>query len=357
MSKTKKNIFARYSPGKKKLLLAVSCAFLFSLSCSVTATLAWYQVNSIFSIAHLNINFSTADVKLELGVRGDQGEPNFDADYVAGHVLWADKDNRQDGLLPVSSMKSEEWWTESAKTDNTSVPRFRRAYHGPYDNKVTSFTDEMDGYVQQEFYLKSNYDCTLYLSSDSYMVPNLDKNKETAANYGISEDGLNDVVNATRLSIYTGEEFVIVNPGVSKETYYGGRLDLNLDGYWDNVDNKEVVYGQYEGDLQYITPLSESSPLEDNKSTFKGNSKAGVEIADLSSITIAKEPAKRWDEVLLDVNAGNTFNEPITTLHADEPKRIVCSIYVEGWDEHAIDQVQRASFDINIIFAALYNIQ
>ena len=359
MSKLKKNIFSRYSPSKKKLLLAVSVAFLFSLSCSVTATLAWYQVNAIFSIKHLNINFSTADVSLELGVKGDQGEPNFDPEYVASHVAWADRDGRQDGLLPVSSMYSEEWMNQVTEDNiNESVPRYRKAYRGPYDNKITSFTEVGEGYVQQEFYLRSNYDCSLYLSSESYMVPNLDKNHTTAVNYGLDENGLNDVVNATRLSLYTGEEFVIVNPGVSEETYYGGLLDLNLDGYYDNIDDKEVVYGQYSGNLDYKSPLSpqETSPLVDNKSTFEGNHQPGVYRADLDSIEIAKENSVPWNKATLDVNAGNTSNKPITILHADEPKRIVCSIYVEGWDKHAIDQVQRASFDISIIFAALYNI-
>ncbi len=348
MNNNKRKIFKPLST-KKKLLFVATAAFLFSFSCSVTATAAWYSINDMFAVNHLNINFTTMDISLRLGIRDNNGDIVFKDEYDEEELGFGDEE-----LDEVSGMYAEDWLNEDISSD-IKVPKFRQPYRFSSNHRKTDYAE--GGYVQKEFFLLSSQDCSLYLSDESYFAPNLDLNHEVAVNEGLNEDELNNVVNATRISFYSEDKYVIANPGIMEETYYGGLLDLHADGYYDYEDDKEIIYGQVEGDVKYKDEVLPSSlPYEDSNSVFVANHKDNIQLADVENTNIKKEDAVAFDKVTINLDEGNTTNEPLCILHKDEVKRVVVSIYLEGWDLDMIDSIQKSSFDVLIVFAGLYNI-
>ncbi len=342
------------SKNKKRILLVTAGAFLFSISTSVTATLAYYTINTAFSIEHLNINVGSIDANLYLGIRDKEtGGIIFKEEYTK-----EDLDLSHDALEQVSAMYSEGWLNDTSVADDVKMPKFCSAYTLGSSKTQTSYASE--GYVQKEFFLRSTQDCSLYLSDKTFFKPNEEKNQKTAATYGLSVDDLNEVVNSIRMSLYMDDpsNYVIVNPGNSDVTYFGGLLDLNLDGYYDydTSSNKEYAYGQLENNVSYNGTGESLTPYEDSKSTFIANHKNGVSLLDLTNTTFKKENSRKLNEVTINEEEGDTSNTPLCILHKDVVQRVVLSIYLEGWDKHTIDSLQRASLDVSVLFTALYNI-
>ena len=337
---------------RKKVLFFTACAFSFSISCSITATLAYYSISRAFSIEHLNINVKSIDANLYLGIK-ENGQVVFKDEYTK-----EDLDLSHDGLLPVSAMYSDSW-LKNGEDNSTKLPQLCSAYSLGGEKNQTSYAKE--GFVQKEFYLKATQDCSLYLSDETFFKPNLEKNIDTAENYGLSIKELNEVVNSIRMSFFVDDpdNYVIINPGNSVETYFGGLLDLDLNGYYDydNTSKKEFAYGEVEGDVVYLDQqLENSSPYKDSKSTFIANHSSGVYMVDDKKTVFKKEPSRRLDEVTISKDEGQTKNAPICVLHKDVVQRIVLSIYLEGWDQHCVDSLKRASLDVSVLFTALFNI-
>ena len=344
----------RFSKHKKRLMLWVAGLFLFSVSTSVTATFAWYTINREFSIEHLNIHIGSIDTTLLLGIRGQDGEIIFKDEYTK-----EDLDLSHDALDQVSAMYSSEWLDDETKSNDEKMPEFRSAYRFGTDKGKTAYAQE--GFVRKEFFFKSSQDCSLYLSDESYVVPNIEKNQKTVETYGdVTLEGLNEAVNSLRMSFYMDDpsNYVIVNPGNSNTTSYGGPLDLNLDGYYDYdpVEKKEYAYGEVEGDIYYKDPTQEDTEPAESDSTFIANHMHGVKQIDLERTSFKQENSRKLSEVSINIDEGQTSNKPLCILRKDEIQRVVVSIYIEGWDKHTIDSIQRASMDLNLLFAALYNI-
>lgn len=339
---------------KKKIMLIVAGLFIFSVSCSVTSTLAWYAINKSFTVRNLNVVIGSEQETLRLGIRDANGEVVFKDEYTN-----EDLDISHDGLLPVSAMRSEEWLNNTSILDSEKMPEFREAYWGP-TTQITNYATE--GFVRKEFFLKSSRDCSLYLSDETFAKPNEAKNRITADTYtDISYEHLNDAINSLRMSFYvdSNNSYTIVNPGNSLTTYYGGLLDLNLDGYYDidHTNNAEFAYGEVNGGVSYLDyTYSDSTPYPNSTSTFIANHPNNVKLVDLSKTSFKKENSRKLSEVCINEEVGQTSNAPLCILHKDVVQRIVVSLYLEGWDEHTVDHIQRAAMDVSILFMALYNL-
>ena len=81
--------------------------------------------------------------------------------------------------------------------------------------------------------------------------------------------------------------------------------------------------------------------------------------SDLDSVKneeIKKEEAKPLRDLMFieDEMIGQKI-EPLLTLEANVAKRLVITTYLEGWDLHMTDMLDKASMDIHISFVPLYN--
>ena len=180
-------------------------------------------------------------------------------------------------------------------------------------------------------------------------------------------------------------DYFLVNPtdesAQTGSTVVAGTLDLKGDGTYDYDFGtmKEIVYGDYTGEVTYSTDPFEApteNPLDDvnhtNKtkaSTFLAAHEPGVYKADLSSVTLNR--AKYDTLATIHPNEGDggyySGGKPVTRTAEDkiivndsDPQNIEydieyigytdLTIYLEGWDHAIINEVISASFNLGLQF-------
>ena len=378
---SKKYLVHNRNSQKIKLLAVGAILFSFGVATSAVATSAWYNLLDIAVVSNLNLKIDISDAKLEVGLKQTpDSEP-----------IWLDE-NHPDGftkeelgiedtiLTDVSGMFESDWLNESTDL-TTAIPKFHTRYviGGTTSNTGFITPEEVEKNIVQEelvFYSES-YDMDVYLHQTTSFSPNSLMNRDAAkekANNPDDEievnrikDKLDKVIYATRMSFLSNDGYLIVNPykGVDVindeiETYYGGVLDLNKDGFIDYRDDKETLYGQQ---IEESIPIpysgvgnSEDDHMKDKNmyNTFHGEHKKDIQIVDwnVAKENIAIENSKSLKQIAFD-EKDPLKDTPICRVKKGEYKRVIMSIYAEGWDRHMTDDIDKASFDINIAFTAL----
>ena len=392
---SKKTLISNRHSQKIKLLAVGAILFAFGVATSAVATSAWYNLLDIAVVSNLNLKIDVSDAKLELGLV--KGEDN---------TIWLDEEH-PDGfskeelgitdtvLTDVSGMFESEWRDEVTPSSNPDLlPKFHTRYRPTGVTTNTGFITQEEAeknIVQVEFVFKSEkYDMDVYLDQSTSFAANgkmnFDKAKEKANDPNDSnevnriKDKLDQVIYATRLSFLTTDysnqnyEYLVINPykGLSPyievdgseevETYYGGVLDLNKDGFYDyNAESRqEILYGQFKDSSKAIPTLGKGDSEDDHMkdvtryNTFQGEHKKDIEVVDwlTAKDNVVKEDSKSLKQVVFD-EKDPLKDTPICRVKAGESKRVIMSIYVEGWDRHMTDDIASASFDVNIAFTGL----
>ena len=351
---------------KAKLLALGGVLFTLGMVTSVAVTYAWYTINVMLSIDNLNVRITSEpykDFALRIELENSLGRVTPE-DRPDGYTLDDMEYDRDVGLNDVSGMFQDDWLKGANYKE--VLPQFKRSY-GAYPSAPERSTVATQGYLQTVLWLKATEDCEIYLAPGDVVKPNEEKNRETANAKGKDFDKLMNVTNAVRLSFFSEDEesesgyrYLIANPGESEVTYYGGLLDMNGDGYYDYVDGKEVLYGQYNTNakLSYQNDAGDSEPYEASlRDTFHANHYPGISHLtfdeDDPNLAIAKEQSVKLATLQYDENEPLRPLESICKLHKGVEKRLVLSIYCEGWDRHMTDAIESAAFNIDISFIAL----
>lgn len=376
---------------KFKLLTVGAILFAFGVVTSAVATSAWYNLLDIAVVSNLNLKIDVSDAKLDLGLKQKS----------SGEVIWLDE-NHPDGfskeeleitdtvLTDVSGMYESDWLNESTNYE-TAIPKFHTRYKPGLGIRNTGFISDEEvkkNIVQEEFiFYSEKYDMEIFLADTTSFTANTlmnrDAAKEKAEKYGLDshdenvinqlKDKLDKVIYATRMSFYSEEDndyrYLIVNPHKGEdvidnevETYYGGVLDLNKDGFIDfNSETlKENLYGELIDNSKPVPYSGIGMSTDDYKkdvlkyNTFEGEHKLGVQIVDWQSAkdNVKVENSNNLKHFIFDEN--DPLNRtPICYLKKGEQKRVIMSIYVEGWDRHMTDDIESASFDVSIAFTGL----
>ena len=351
---------------KAKLLALGGVLFSFGLVTSVAVTYAWYTINIMTSIDSLNMRITSEpyeDFALRIELENSLGRltPENRPD---GYTLDDMEYDRDIGLNDVSGMFEEDWL--KGANYKTVLPEFKRNY-GAVASSPDRSSKATQGYLQTVLWLKATEDCEIYLAPGDVVTPNKEKNEETARIKGRDVNKLMDVTNAVRLSFFSEDEssedgyrYIIANPGESEVTYYGGLLDMNGDGYYDYVDGKEILYGQYNTSaaLNYEQGNGDPEPYAESlRDTFHANHYPGISHLkyeeDDPNLAIAKEKSVKLATLQYDENEPLRPLESICKLKKNEEKRLVLSVYCEGWDRHMTDAIESAAFNIDISFLAL----
>lgn len=348
---------------KIKLLAAGALLFSFGVATSAVATSAWYSLLDSTVVGDLNVQINLRqDDWLELHLLNH----GMDISYEDGRGFSKEELGIEGKTLgEVSGMFESDWLNEDTDLSE-AVPKFHSRYKPGLSKTNSGYSSQDDAggfYVQNEFYFEAGTAMELYLDQSSCIEPNAEMNRQVAEEKGFSDDidrvkALDDVVHAVRISILTDEGYMIIKRGETGDTYYGGILDLDKDGYYDyNPDNnKEYLYGEYSGDVNYLPGETNetSDEKKDNRNTFVANHKQGVEKVDIdnSNLNIKKERAYKLSDVSFDEN-DPLRKTPICHVKKNERKRMILSIYVEGWDQKMTNDIASASFDITIAFTAL----
>ena len=391
----------------KATLLSLSAVlFTLGLVTSVATTYAWYSLNVLLSVPNLNVRIRSAfDDALQLTlvqkdgnlIYGYDGQGDDEARIDDAHK---DEENgsftgftladmgydSSNGLNDVSGANESLW--NNGVYGNTVVPRFQSH---PMDPEKTEdgFAPEKR-YIQATFLLSTlaedeNYD--IYLSPESLVsipsveqMPDPDQRAKAAkaiktirvSFYSESVADIEDGKAALYEIAYQPE--VAVDDFTTDDlrtTYYGGILDLNGDGYYDysikDGKPRETLYGDYtvngdEGSIytKDIKATGKGKYGDESSGVFDGKHQEfdDIEYVDLNNenLVIATEDSHPIYEYQYDETKPLKPLRPVCSLHNNtykNPKRLVLSIYCEGWDRDMTDDIDKASFNINLGFIAV----
>lgn len=363
----RRNSFNRHP--KAKLLALGGLLFSLGVVTSVATTYAWYTINVLASLPDLNVKITndtsfdlTIDLQNKSGMIYHDDKDHIDGDgNFTGFTL---KDMDYDpnvGLNDVSGMFAKDWMKDADPA--TTKPTFKKSY-GAYPSSPERSSEATQGYLQTILWLTASKDCSIYLSTDTG-VASADT-AETAAKKGKDLAKLQKVTNTVRLSFYSDDGYYIAyqqDAGILRNTYYGGPLDMNGDGYFDNIEGKEVFYGEYENSdaITYKHNSDATAPYEEDlRDTYHANHAPDVDYIDNydrvnpnPDIGVKKEDSVNIYELIYDENYPMRPLQSVCSLKAGVAKRLVFSVYCEGWDLDMTDAIESASFNINLGFIAL----
>lgn len=315
---------------------------------SLSMSLAWYSSGTRLMVSSVDISFIGAK-NIKLGVSPD-GEFKEALDKELNQI---------DNYYPVSSMFSSRWMD-----NKESLPKFRNSYKSVDLNDKSTYqesTEATGGYFQQELYLYSDFN--VWVTLDKEMVtftPDIEKNKERAQrmkntsseSYEEILRDLNSVTDALRFSILNPQEdeynYYIIDPYKEKDTYLCGPLDNSQDGYYDHINGQEIIYGEYdeEEEIIYDEPRSEDSHVDGRRTVFNASHKKGIKPFNEDQLHDNKMKAHIEDSL-----AKNEIEDNLEIkLEAQEPKKIVVSLYLEGWDTQNVDYSAFGSFNASLGF-------
>ena len=280
-------------------------------------------------------------------------------------------------FFPVTSAYSSSWI--DTKSDKPVFYDETRYSPSEFTNPTTVSSR---GFFSQKLYLKADDDLYVSLNAeDTYIHANEEFNEIEAEELyktyqrgqdeslkALSKDDikdrLNKLVNSMRYSILITDEneyqYVVIDPNKNDETYFGGLLDNNKNQYYDHYVsetdglNYERVYGEIlnKDKIVYDDALDVDSGFENENeepNAFNARHKSGVKRFNLEK-SLANGVEIKKEEVL-DIKEFEGKDKPfVFNLYRDEPKEIVLSIYIEGWDLDSVNYTMGASFISNLKF-------
>lgn len=336
---------------------------------SIAMTVAWYASGNLLGIDQIEITF--------------RGEKNiiagFDPEDIESFkdTLVFTDEARQKFYHPVSSMFSDEWLSAEA-----SNPVFRTGYTSVSHDDVNSYTksitlDNEDGYFSKEIYLycDSNVIITLDGKGTSFYGDS-NTNAARANELGASDEeraaikeDLDNVVNSLRFSVlipkeHLGDEYAyyLIDPKKEEDTYLCGSLNLNegvseyYHTYYKDGEEFETFFGEYNDEslLIYSPAVTTEEDLVGRATEFNAKHKQGVRTVDLEkSIENGFKPKVEQSLTLkeADITTAEGQESGIRIkLKAYEPKKIVLSMYLEGWDRDNVGYTEYGQFYADIKF-------
>ena len=337
----------------KSLLLLGAGAFLLALGTSVTATYAWFELTNAQKVSEIGMSVAEGP-KLEIGLKQNLSDTIDYYESIGDKELSEHYPSYAPGmeLSPVSGMNLNSWYNE--ETDLAAA--FPVLYS--LSSGIPTPIKASQGYLSFETYFRCEESGYLFLDKEgTFLSPNVETNRETEAYYGLEEGSLDAVTKCIRVSFLGNQGYRILDLYKDGETELAGRLDLNGDGYFDSLDGQEIVYGSYSGDPIYG---EESDNVIDNGDS-QPNSSANIapflkDESKENGFTPEIEHSQTIDSLSLDYNEPNfdpATQFPLAYLTADEPARLVISLYIEGWDKDASEEVVDGAFNLDLSFVCL----
>ena len=316
-------------------------------------TFAWFNYDTRAPISELNgTSIGLNELQMgfisehhlfdyeEYGLTRDDSDPNETIYWFSGHKIGPETINyilgsngyATDTLYPVTSQK----YTNGDDLELYSAPYI---FHDICDiaNK------------EEQIRLSLVFRYEDILADEPTYLPN--------ENIYLSQFKLNTLNEDTfvhrAVRIYTNDKnntAHLINPSSNEdgETYVGGILDLNKDGYYDCdiVEGKRVehIYGQTAEFSHKGNPESEDSEVpEESRNSFVARHKAGTYA--VNSYTPEKAEFEGFYEFRNHHKCVSTTN-PDTKNYA----YLDLSIFVEGWDLNVIDSQIGMQFSIELMF-------
>lgn len=364
---------------RSKLVRGRYLARICLLVLSVSTSLAWYASARILHLDTVKVTIDS-DRELRISTKEDSGYKSSlnDSDL-----------NQRDLFQPVSSMGYGTLFD-----DQSSSPLFYQNNTGLTDTHTgIPFTPGVAerGFYQQELYLKADDDVYVTLDPKKCsFLPDEKKNRERAKKrYPDRSDAelaklvkrRNTLNKALRVSLFvpplTEKEknrypnirsFSVIDPYKEGTTLFGGILDTGYDGYYDDYEytgdddgrrkkgqRYETIYGNVSmREKAVYSDIMDKDIESDGKknydySSFDSLHKQGVHLLDLEASRSNGRIIEKENSISLS-SLGGKDSLWILPLYRNQPRKIILSLYREGWDRDCINQTRGASFLSSISF-------
>lgn len=344
------------------LLLALYLSLIAMTVSSISVSAAWFTAYNRLFVAPVEIQVKT-DRTLLVSTSDDLSsfQENIDFSDLGDSSVF----------LPVTSMFSKSTFLD----EKGDTPVFLSSYLAltPIDGVPYTPKPATGGYFSQVFYLYADDDIYVTLSSEETTfeanhAKNVSVAKEKLASTARDEEveayaaNMDKLVDALRLSILDPDKesysYTILDPNKkeNEDTLFGGRLDLVKSGFYNyyvgtDGEKYETVYGDvknrdkilYDSDVH-----EEDSPVNGSLSSFNAATKAGVhayreEESLANGVSYASEGAISLEEY-------EKSQDHWISLTRHKPKKIVVSLYLEGWDRDCLNETMGASFFSKLSF-------
>ena len=371
---------------KSRLIITSLVGITALIAVSLSFSLAWYASSDRLAISSVDLSLRT-DPLLKVSTSNELSTFVDELDLNSDEL---EEDGEKFLFKPVSPMYRDDWLTDQADEPIFYESSFAAVVDG--DNK--SPTEQ--GFYQKKLYLwtEGNYyvgidtkQCvfendTTANSIRAQALSTSKENKDIQLTVAEIEESLNKLINCLRVSILINDvedsskinqRFNIINPtkqNSNDEVLYGGLLDNDNDGYYDTVpimdENNNPIEAEYlYGDINDRSLVKHQDPeipgYEDERlepsPRMKGNSFVGQHRKSVYTYdaNASNEAGMRIKEegALSIADLNNVGNRIIIPCYANQPREIVISIYLEGWDPDCINGTMGASFNTQLSFKIL----
>ena len=352
---------------KKKLTIGFFIGMIAVSATSLSFSIAWYASSSFLTVSPIDIEIET-DRKILISTVDEK-------DAFKEQLSLDDGDLKYSGVFaPVSSICSDNWISSRAPT-----PIFydcARVWNSANQPEMHSITRDDYYYYSQDFYLYSDGDAYITLDTEkTYIHPNQEYNNKYAPemqkqfpNYSLEtiKEKLNSLVKAMRISILVPDEdpniyrHYVIDPNKAEndeEVLFGGVLDNGrteyYDTYIDGGEKYETVYGDVNNrdlivydDVELADSVITGEPSAFNARHQQGTHKFNYAASVANGMEFAKENSISYSDL---ANNPSLIKFPVYKGYQNV-RRIVFTIYIEGWDLRSINSTMGSAFIANLSF-------
>ena len=337
---------------RKRLMIASILGVISIGITSLSFSYAWYASSQRVEISGVDISIrSTRNLTISSSLNG---EYKSEMRYL--------NQNDYGYFDPCSSMYRSKWIEEKKENpefyrydmpfvDNTGEPRYSLASRGLFN---------------QEVYIDADDDVYVTLDKEMLHINEIEEANEKRAdevaylypefNHEEIVERLNSLKKCLRIAILDPDpdnyHFYVIDPYKEGKTYFGGRQDIEKTDYYSYYVKDENLYETVYGEVNdrskiiYDEPNAEDTELIGEATSFNAKTKAGVHPFNLEKSKANGFEIKEEESLLID----EIEEQIVIPVYDLTPKRLVVSIYMEGWDTDCTNAHMGASFDVSLGF-------
>ena len=375
-------------------LTGLSALTVLGIAGATSGTLAWYAYSTRASLAYKGVSIAKTE-QLQVGIVDSRINPRiqyFDDELAANNcyrdsatgIVWANPGAELNSKI-ISAYLSHETdasyvnslFPATMKTralDSTNeFSLYKTPSPGDYQGNIKVY-DSTETYVDKlinDYGIKIPFVFRVIDNNHQYVGNS--KIWVSRADARVATSGGQDISPALRTFFEDPNENsrrFLVNP--SSETSTGsttvaGMLDLDNNGYYDYgrddsyTNRREVVYGTYEGSLEYSSAARTSDSGYDNvngttnEGSFYAKHRAGnYQLMNFSSLELGRSYYYGMSGMRPTVNEETgafSGGQPVTITGNDTKLGYLnLYIYLEGWDHATVDNAIGSQFNLGLTF-------
>ena len=365
-------------------LSALAVVSVASLAGAVSGSLAWYSYQTRSTVAFKGTSAFTSEL-LQVGIISETDfRPSVDDETLGIEEVVDYKDGKKIYFVkPGSKLPADTINAYLATTSYSRNATLEPITSRKYSNSVQDFSL----YESPRAFLAVNEDpaekgkyCVIpfafrVLVKDGGNTPTYVKHKniwltdaETHVEPSHKQNVINNIDQAIRVH-FKGKNQFILNPSATSNgsTKLAGLLSLHAgSGYYDSVDGKEIMYGDYSGDISYQYNEFESADnvnenhtnnvSGDESSTFYAKHAADTYIYTNYEESLQPDVAEYYSmSTIAPVDRGGGNLDETTGLALcdtgdDGVATVDTTIWLEGWDHSVIDNQRDHKFALGLKF-------